>query len=691
MNAVCTIARPPKDGSAWQRRALGFLDTHRFDLLAVLFLFLISFISTLIMFKPGFYNGHDTVFHANQVWSYYQSLKRGDIAGWISPSLAGDFGISVRSLYSSLAHTVTAVCYLFLEPLGFTLTTAFKFVHFLTIFFSGVFAYAFGKKLFNNSVVFALLIAVAFALNPYRLTLIYVRNAYAENFAYQFIPLFFLALHQIVRSADKNAGDLSFSPYATLMISTGLLLLSHNITALYSVFFGVFYLVFSLKPRRIARLLSAPRFYIYSGFAVVGALLIYTPILVPLFVYTNADLNLRIFKDVMGANYEAVIKSIETSGVYFTYSISSSKLPVVAIVAAATAAVVGTVRALVKDRQRQELSDIVYFAGLLTASLCYAFIGDRAVGGAVLFFAVGTVLWVILRYDSFLSCDKKWPRIELQEGFAFIILTLINVVLMLSETAWKFLPSIFYRIQFTFRLWTFLYFFAFVAVLIFLYKLGEKRRELRLIAPMLIISLTAVSNYTNTGTLSEYGMDRAVENYDHNSTAAMGWQYEYLTDYFFSDSDYQNLPSYYRNVVATMLFWVQDRYEKPIQPNIGDRVYEESLKFVKNYTYNSTDGAKFDVVGIHESTYIIMPLFYYPGYEIKFTSLDGVVERITPRNVKGLLNFDIEQDGHFEVRYIGTQAMRDSNVVFITLSLTGVMLAIGGYAFKRKKRYEVLE
>lgn len=662
-----------------------FFLRYRNDLLALLILFASAMITCLIVFKPGFYEGHDTIFHANQVWSYYQSLKNGDFAGWISPGICRDFGVSIRTMYSSLSHTFTALCLLFLEPMGFTMTTAFKFVHFLTLFFSGIFAYQFGKSLFNKSNGYALVVGLVFMLNPYHLTLIYVRNAFAENFAYTFIPLFFLAIFQIINEEKPRDDIRSVKPFFTLMIGTGLSLVSHNITALYTAFFGVIYLILSFRPRKMLSLLKDPYFYLFSSFSIVGAIVIYLPILVPLLEFSNPALNLRIFKDIMNANYQGVINSMKDSGAFFSFSISDTKFPVIIIVVSITAVAIATLKNFLPAKYRRLAVVLVYFSGLAASSLIYALLNDRSPIGGLLLFGIG----ILLYFMCVLSKDREnntLERIRLQEGVAFAVLGIICVIMMTCKEVWKILPEVFYKIQFTFRLWTFVYFFFALSLLIFVHKIQERKRDMGLVLPMLIISLSSISRYTNTGYMNKYGVT-AVQDYDHDSLVALGWQYEYLSDYFWQDADYKTLPSYYYNVIATSLFYNSTKYDRPILPNIADLSVVESAEHIVGYTYNSVDGASFELAGITESTFVIMPLFYYPGYKVTLHKDNRMID-IKARNVKGLLNFDVETDGKYTIKYVGTKAMNFSVNAFLTLVPIFIIgaLEISSYSFYRKKQ-----
>jgi len=215
----------------------------------ILFILFVSAFLCLPLLLPGYYWGHDGLFPLYRLVSMDEAFKSGQIPIKVLPNLVNGFGYGWNIFYAPLAYDVTFV----IHKLGLPILASMKVFLFLTIFLSGLFMYFFVKKLSKDNTM-STIAAIFYMTSPYRLVDIYVRSAYAESLTFVFLPLIFLGLYNIIYEDGKK--------YPILGLGLGGLILSHNITALFSIIFIAIFLVISFKvfykfPRKILCLLKA--------------------------------------------------------------------------------------------------------------------------------------------------------------------------------------------------------------------------------------------------------------------------------------------------------------------------------------------------------------------------------------------------------------------------------------------------
>jgi len=199
---------------------------------SILLIFLFScFLSTLLFANP-LYRGHDTTFHVANILAIEELIEEGKAFSLVIPNVAYNLGYGTRIFYPPLAHTLTGVL-----SFLFSTTIAFKIVHFLTIFLSGVSMYFLAFK-FSNSKYLALFSSLFYISMPYFLSDIYIRCALAESFLFIFIPLILLGLIYLLEGDIKR-----FYPFFVIGYVGGML--SHLTLMVYgTVLFGIFLLIY---------------------------------------------------------------------------------------------------------------------------------------------------------------------------------------------------------------------------------------------------------------------------------------------------------------------------------------------------------------------------------------------------------------------------------------------------------------
>lgn len=131
--------------------------------------------------------------------------------------------------------------------LGFSYVASFKVLLFLSVLLGGIGVYLFLKRHFDE--FGAMSGAIFYILVPYRFLNIYVRGNIAESFALALLPFFFLALDGLFAKNKYR--------YVYFCLVLTLLILSHNITAMLTVFFGgCYYLLLLTQAKQKKRLLT---------------------------------------------------------------------------------------------------------------------------------------------------------------------------------------------------------------------------------------------------------------------------------------------------------------------------------------------------------------------------------------------------------------------------------------------------
>lgn len=195
--------------------------------------------------QTGVASNADMLIGVYRTFELDQSLRSGVLFPRIMPGLNFGYGGPLFQYYPPL----TSYLALFWHWIGLPWIEANKAVFALALLLGGYGVYGCARALLDKRPA-ALVAASAYILSPYLLLNIYERGALAETLSLGLLPWLLWAAHrQLVRP-----NRLSFA--ATAML-TALLMLSHNITALFALPLLAFYLVvFAWRERRLGRLWS---------------------------------------------------------------------------------------------------------------------------------------------------------------------------------------------------------------------------------------------------------------------------------------------------------------------------------------------------------------------------------------------------------------------------------------------------
>jgi hypothetical protein len=235
-----------------KRWAVGWLRlSQTVDWNAVLVLAFSVFAWAPLVGPAYFLSAHDaphSIFFLNQ---FDQALRDGVLYPRWGVDFALGYGYPLFNIYSTLPLYVAEGFHL----LGASLTGAVKFTYVLGTVLSGLTMYALGKRVLG--VQSGVLAGVVYMYAPYRLLDLFVRSAFAEFFAFSFLPLILLMFWSLIeRPSGRNLMLASLS-YAALF-------LTHAATAFVFTLllapYVAFLLVLKIRAgwRRTLRLVALP-------------------------------------------------------------------------------------------------------------------------------------------------------------------------------------------------------------------------------------------------------------------------------------------------------------------------------------------------------------------------------------------------------------------------------------------------
>lgn len=191
---------------------------------------LLTVFAVLSLFHSGFYPMHDDEQIA-RLFDLDSAIKAGNIPPRIAPNLGFGYGYPFFNFYPSFAYYIGEIFHL----LGFGFIVSIKLMLATGFILAAIFMYLFTKEFFGK--VAGVVAAIVYTYASYHAVDVYVRGAYAEFFAYAFIPLIFLATYRLAKTFQ-------YRYVAIGVLGVTGLILSHNLVALMSFPFLAIWLVY---------------------------------------------------------------------------------------------------------------------------------------------------------------------------------------------------------------------------------------------------------------------------------------------------------------------------------------------------------------------------------------------------------------------------------------------------------------
>lgn len=209
------------------------------------YLIIVILVALLILsplYSDKYYKGHDSNYHINVIKAYSKSIhisKLELVPSDVLPELAKDFGYGTGIFYPQLPHVVTTYIYKLISIVGLTVCDAMKITTIIVGVLSSVCIYYLSLKINKNKKI-AVMSAIIFSIMPYRLSDIFVRDAFAEHFMFLFMPMVLLGLFELI---DKNYKKF----YLLFIIGYIGMIYSHLVMSLFFTLFLIPFFIIYLK------------------------------------------------------------------------------------------------------------------------------------------------------------------------------------------------------------------------------------------------------------------------------------------------------------------------------------------------------------------------------------------------------------------------------------------------------------
>ena len=602
-------------------------------------LILIAIIPCTIMFKKGYVWCHDNAFHYAQIQDLYDSIRSGNFNYYLNYETANYLGVGVRLMYGSFSHLITALIGIIITPFGMSLTAAMKIVIMISMIISSIYTYKLVYKI-TNSQASSILSSTIFVLFPYRFCLIYVRNAYAETLALSIVPIVFLGVYEIIHNYSS-----SLKPYFRTIIGMTLLILTHNITAFYTAIFVIIYALCSFN--KLYRHLKDKYFYLNIICSLIFILALSSWFLLPLLESKRTGLY-RVFDSVsMRTSLDAVISSSKSSMAYFTCGLNFkylNNLFIFSLLGISLSASIAFLSLYFEKRSKRNLIlSLIFSLSFITAFvLSFFYYIDYVV--------YTSIIIVLIAYFvpfKMIKSKNKW-----QDLIIFGVLSILAILLIFCGFFWKILPSIFYNIQFSWRLFGFLGFFLAIFIGILFSTLEKKMLILaRLSSGILVGILFVIMKPISTNEYyysdeSNWNENYSIKKEDTYYMYSTGWQLEYFTTDFFASTPKSK-------------FWWEIYSDYLANEKKGNPVNHPGLisgnATFSNYNYNN--GIITFKLDNKEESIVEVARVYYKGYHISIKDETGIIHEIEAFNNESYVAFKTNLSGEVTIYYKKTPTM----------------------------------
>lgn len=164
-------------------------------------IFIIFSPAILPLFKEGFFDANDAVWHIARFWQFHLSFSSGQIPVRWAPTLFYGLGYPAFIFNFHLPYYLMEIIY----RLGFGLVDTYKIILGLSVIVSGFTAFLFLRSIFST--LPAIVGSLFFVYSPYRFATLYSRGAIGEALAIAIVPLVFWLL-ELFRKGGKYGGPL---------------------------------------------------------------------------------------------------------------------------------------------------------------------------------------------------------------------------------------------------------------------------------------------------------------------------------------------------------------------------------------------------------------------------------------------------------------------------------------------------
>lgn len=650
-----------------------------------LLLLLAVFAALSVYFAKGISSADDLHCHLAQCYDVYYGLKNGFSLPTSNHLIYGTLGGNMIESYAPLPHYAVGLFYYLFEWAGADVISSYKIITILVEFLGGVFMYHFVMRVTGKR-LYGFLAGVFFAIAPCRTFLAICRASYSEMWGLSFLPLLFDGVYSLLKSTKYDRKW--YVPYLKIVISVTVILYSHILSALLGVTACAFYILFHYED--VYRLYKEDHSVYWKVPAtVVATVLLTLPYLIPSLSASFSGVYRVSDKELFGSTYANIVKEMGNdlfhSGLrIFTTAANFSGGDSVASVTFGLLLLLFVALALPAiDISLRKWKKCKGWLRLLIEVATFVVLGLVGPVHLEYYFALVAYFLVYHLVALMLSRQKKEAVVAEETGASkvellyFFLSALFTLVLIYVPWIWKAIPSIYYSVQFPFRLFVYLAFFlsAFVPML-----LSQVRLKSTTLAPVSAL-LVCLCLYFDQAAFEKRN-DSAPYYTSFSATDCLGAkdggvQKEYVPISLLDD-DYESpygdasLLDEVNNALKYNHYSLEESsYLSPVALEGGISSY--------TLTHLNTPEVSYTITVTGDS-YIQMGQIYYSGYAIRVIDENGKTSHPQALNQDGLLAYRIGSGTYaIYVTYPGSPAVQTASV-FAYLTLSGIALSLAGGA-----------
>lgn len=646
-------------------------------------------LSCYIYFLPGIAGGDDISFHLCMVNDVVYGIRHGYFGLTTNHLFMGGFALYNFGFYGPVTHYGAGLFVVLFSWAGATPLVGLKFMIFASGILGGIYMYKLALKMSNGHKVVALISSVLFIFLPYRIFCALARCAYAESIAMALIPMVFYGAYSFLHDKEYRV-----APYVTFSIGAALIVLAHPFTGLITAIFGALYVLCNIKT-------IYDRRKNYKALISMGAALVITIFLVLFYVTNTAYYDALEYYNVSDdvrqwTTYEHVSqetsRSYDFSGFINIIYINNSQGSdwwngenVSSLLFSAGLYFVAIISAIIVDYILKPLKNSQYYRHPIACVAAFLLpIIFRVRIEIYLALAISLVVYFFISYLIRVlpsQNEENTPLYKNIDLYFLVVSIIICVVLLFVPTSWLLMPSIMYKGQFAWRMWSITAFL--VAMLVTLLLSHFKANKSALIAT----SVIACSIVTVTmGTLEKRVYYEVRPNnimtrdgYDYAKGVRYSGVQNEMVPQIYEKSEYtseysNSLYAQVRNALNTrfdFIYSLEEYYEPAFLEGSGTcQIYE----------YN-TPNNKFHVDITSDTALVQLPQFYYKGY----TVYSGAKYLGEAKNVDGLVALELKQGTYdISLNFKGSPAYQVTRPLFYVGIFSVVASGVFGYIYRTK-------
>lgn len=648
-----------------------------------------ALISCYIYFLPGLAGGDDIAFHLSMVNDVVYGFKHGYFGLSTNHLFMGGFALYNFGFYGPVTHYGAGIFVFLFSWAGATPIVGLKFMIFASGILGGIYMYKLALKMSNGHKVVALVSSVLFIFLPYRIFCALARCAFAESIAMALMPMVFYGAYSFLHDKEYRV-----EPYVAFSIGAALIVLAHPFTGLITAIFGGLYVLCNAKTIYDNR-------KNYKALISMGAALVITTFLV-LFYVANASyydgldyynvsdevrqwttyehvasetartydfsgfINIIYINNVQGAdwwNNENVSSLLFSAGLYFVAMMS----------------------AIVLDYILKPLKNSKYYRHPIACVAAYIFPVIFQVRAEIyIAIAISLVVYFFISYLIRVLPSQNEENIPLYKNidlYFLIVSLLICLILLMVPYAWRIVPSILYKGQFAWRMWSITAFLAAMLVTLLLSHFKAKKSALIATAVVACSIVTLTMGTVEKRIYYQVRPDNIIR--QDGTQYAMSIKYSgaqnEMVPQIYEKSDYvseyaNSLYDKVRTAIRTHsnFFYTLDDYYDP--------VFLEGTGTCNIIYYNSPNN-KFHVEITSDIALIQLPQFYYKGYSL----YSGATYLGEAKDVDGLVTMELKK-GTYDVslNFKNSLAYQITRPLFYIGIFSLIAGGVFGYIYRTK-------